>query len=315
MNRNDPFYISMFEQLPDIESRPNIGGRISSPSSYDSHVVTGYVHNLSSGGGFLIGTNLHTYKMSVNFMARNNLAQCDYVELRVGFDHTTNAFIAQDLIQRLTEPDKRFDKMKPTKPAKEVNICSKYTTTLGDRTLIVTDKTYPRYEHTLTATKLLDECSAMGDLKKISLIAEENDFVTNTLQENNIDEIFTIKPNMPHNKQIVTCLLAIFTAKRLAASGSNVVLFVDNLSKLIRIYNNCLSASSGTATTRASLVTPGYTVGAVSDLKQYFLSARALDDGGSLTVTAYINKPDPSNEWSQNLYDEFSDMANTIITI
>jgi len=73
--------------------------------------------------------------------------------------------------------------------------------------------------------------------------------------------------------------LAAERAKRLVESGSDVVLLLDNLTRLGRAYNNS-SSSSG------RILTGGIDAGALYPPKRFLGAARNVEEGGSLTIIA-----------------------------
>ena len=307
-----PTYLALFEENDmDCDVPYN---KVASPGNYESHLVTGYVHK-SRNGGFLIGTDLCTYKMTPAFMALHHLAQCDYIEVRAVHDEQSKTKVVLDVTQRLSSEHKRFDDMKGIKPTSTVELGGKKIQ-LGSRVLVLAQKTEPRYEHIVSLCKELDKSPVGGfKLEKLALIVNEGEYVADYLKENKIDHTYILTPDMSNRKQVASCLLALFTAKRLATEGSNAVLFIDNFSKLIRLYNNSITANTGKVATRETFITPGYTSGALDDLKEYFNTTKALDGEGSLTVIGYINNPEPGNEWSFSLYEEFSNLAKKILHV
>jgi transcription termination factor Rho len=68
-------------------------------------------------------------------------------------------------------------------------------------------------------------------------------------------------------------------AKRLAASGRDVIILLDSLTRLARAYN-ALAPGNG------KTLSGGIAVGALDRPKQLFGTARKLEEGGSLTVLA-----------------------------
>src|SRR5262245_5266832 len=91
-------------------------------------------------------------------------------------------------------------------------------------------------------------------------------------------------------------------AKRLAASGGDVVILLDSLTRLARAYNTLAPAGGKTQT-------GGIAVGALERPKQLFGTARKLEEGGSLTVlaTALI---DTGSRGDEVIFEELKGTGN-----
>ncbi|NCG41192.1 MAG: transcription termination factor Rho, partial [Actinobacteria bacterium] len=77
--------------------------------------------------------------------------------------------------------------------------------------------------------------------------------------------------------------LTLERAKRMVESGTDVVLLVDGLSRLARAYN--LSAPGN-----GRILVEGVDAAALYPPKRFFGAARALSEGGSLTIVATVAK-------------------------
>jgi transcription termination factor Rho len=91
-------------------------------------------------------------------------------------------------------------------------------------------------------------------------------------------------------------------AKRLAASGRDVVLLLDSLTRLARAYN-ALAPGGG------KTLSGGIAVGALERPKQLFGTARKLEEGGSLTVlaTALV---DTNSRMDEVIFEELKGTGN-----
>ncbi|HKB40505.1 MAG TPA: transcription termination factor Rho [Gemmataceae bacterium] len=91
-------------------------------------------------------------------------------------------------------------------------------------------------------------------------------------------------------------------AKRLAASGGDVVILLDSLTRLARAYNTLAPAGGKTQT-------GGIAVGALQRPKRLFGTARKLEEGGSLTVlaTALI---DTGSRMDDAIFEELKGTGN-----
>jgi transcription termination factor Rho len=92
-------------------------------------------------------------------------------------------------------------------------------------------------------------------------------------------EVIASTFDRPASDHTVVAELAIERAKRLVEGGTDVVVLFDSLTRLARAYNNS-GGSSG------RILTGGIDAGALYPPKRLLGAARALEDGGSLTIIA-----------------------------
>ncbi len=94
-------------------------------------------------------------------------------------------------------------------------------------------------------------------------------------------------------RQVQTAECALARAKRLAEIGFDVILVVDGLTSLARAYNETEASAGG------KVLAGGLESKTLQYIKRYFGSARALENGGSLTMLCGVseNTGDPADEW------------------
>ena len=107
--------------------------------------------------------------------------------------------------------------------------------------------------------------------------------------------------------QIKTVELAMERAMRLAEQKKDVVVFLDNVTRLAR-------ACSALNQTNARALPSGLTVGALSRVKKVFGAARSLKEGGSLTLIA-VAQDRSGDAVSANVLDELSEVSNAEWTL
>ncbi|MBQ8136198.1 MAG: hypothetical protein IJ174_02080, partial [Clostridia bacterium] len=96
--------------------------------------------------------------------------------------------------------------------------------------------------------------------------------------------------------------LCLERAMRLAEQKEDVVLFVDSFTALCKAYS--ASAPQG-----ARSLPCGIAAGSVYKAKRLFSAARALEEGGSLTIIGFFDS-DPGDPVNQTILQEFSGAAN-----
>lgn len=91
-------------------------------------------------------------------------------------------------------------------------------------------------------------------------------------------------------------------AKRLAETGTDVVILLDSITKLVRAYNNTVAPSG-------KILSGGLDPAALIAPKKFFGTARNLGEGGSLTIlaTALV---DTGSRMDDVIYEEFKGTGN-----
>jgi transcription termination factor Rho len=91
-------------------------------------------------------------------------------------------------------------------------------------------------------------------------------------------------------------------AKRLAEYGYDVVIFLDSITRLTRAYNHYIPSSG-------KVLTGGIDSAALPFPKKFFGAARALEDGGSLTILATC-LIDTGSRMDEVIFEEFKGTGN-----
>ena len=97
--------------------------------------------------------------------------------------------------------------------------------------------------------------------------------------------------------------MVIEKAKRMVEYGHNVVIFLDSITRLARAYNaECPNSGK--------ILTGGLDANALQNPKRFFGSARAIEEGGSLTIiaTALV---DTGSKMDDVIFEEFKGTGNT----
>lgn len=95
-------------------------------------------------------------------------------------------------------------------------------------------------------------------------------------------------------------------ARRMVERGDDVVILVDSLTRLLRA---CLAELPGTGRTVG-----GVDTAALHRVRRYLGAARALEEGGSLTVIGVVSG-DPGSVLDQALLDDLRDVVNWEVTL
>ncbi len=114
---------------------------------------------------------------------------------------------------------------------------------------------------------------------------------------------FDLEPS----RHIETAEMVIEHARRLVEHGQDVVILLDSITRLARAYNNAAGSSSRT-------LSGGLDQSALLLPKRFFGAARAMEEGGSLTIiaTALV---DTGSRMDDIIFEEFKGTGNSEIVL
>jgi len=254
------------------------------------------LHIVPRGCGVLISSCLNTYHVPIKLITANRLVTGDFLETKAVWNEHEKRYIIQEIskIERIN-----FDSSESIRPHK-VKKTGIIEFKLGQRVIVSIPQKQDRIE------QIASNYKELTNIYKIVLLVEESDDCVQYLQDNGIDEVYLIKVNFSTKKQIMLALTSLFNAKRYAAGGKDVVLCIDNLNKLFRLYNTSVSTSGNHDISILNL-------GPLTDLKTFFMSGKQIKDGGSLTIIAQTNNP--SSETEKYVLDDFCNLANVVCNL
>jgi transcription termination factor Rho len=107
----------------------------------------------------------------------------------------------------------------------------------------------------------------------------------------------------PPSRHIQVSEMVIEKAKRMVEYGHHVIIFLDSITRLARAYNTECPNSG-------KILTGGVDANALQHPKRFFGSARAVEEGGSLTIiaTALV---DTGSKMDEVIFEEFKGTGNT----
>ena len=135
----------------------------------------------------------------------------------------------------------------------------------------------------------------------VLLVDERPEEVTEFRQ--NIDgEVIASTFDEPARRHTTVAEMVLEKAKRLVESGRDVVILLDSITRLARAYNT-------TAPKSGKILSGGVEAGALHKPKKFFGSARAIVDGGSITIiaTALV---DTGSRMDEVIFEEFKGTGN-----
>lgn len=175
---------------------------------------------------------------------------------------------------------------------------------LGQRGLIVSP---PRAGKTMLLQQMADVVKRNHpDAYVIVLLIDERpEEVTDMerrLKSDNCEVVSSTFDEAP-SRHIQVSEMVIEKAKRMVEYGHDVVIFLDSITRLARAWNTEAPATGRT-------LTGGVDAGALQNPKRFFGAARAVEEGGSLTIiaTALV---DTGSRMDDVIFEEFKGTGNT----
>ena len=140
----------------------------------------------------------------------------------------------------------------------------------------------------------------------VVLIDERPEEVTD-MQRKVKGEVIASTFDLEPSRHIETAEMVIEHARRLVEHGQDVVILLDSITRLARAYNNAAGSSSRT-------LSGGLDQSALLLPKKFFGAARAMEEGGSLTIiaTALV---DTGSRMDEVIFEEFKGTGNSEIVL
>ncbi|MFP4356506.1 MAG: transcription termination factor Rho [Phycisphaerae bacterium] len=215
-------------------------------------------------------------------------------------------------------PDKagkniEFEQLTPTFPerriqletdAKELNTRAITMITpigFGQRMLIVAP---PRTGKTVLLQKIANAITRNHpDAYVIILLIDERPEEVTDMRRNTAAEVVSSTFDEPATRHLQIAEMVSAKARRMVESGKDVVVLLDSITRLARAYN-------AEAPHTGKILTGGIDASALQAPKRFFGSARAVEEGGSLTVigTALI---ETGSRMDEVIFEEFKGTGNS----
>lgn len=111
----------------------------------------------------------------------------------------------------------------------------------------------------------------------------------------------------PPSRHIQVSEMVIEKAKRMVEYGQDVVIFLDSITRLARAWNTEVPSSG-------KVLTGGVDANALQHPKRFFGAARAVEDGGSLTIVATA-LVETGSKMDDVIFEEFKGTGNTELVL
>ncbi|MBI1336326.1 MAG: transcription termination factor Rho [Phycisphaera sp.] len=173
----------------------------------------------------------------------------------------------------------------------------------GQRGLIVAP---PRTGKTVLLQKMANSIiKNYPDVKVIVLLIDERPEEVTDFKNNTPDDVEVVASTFDEQstRHVQVCDLVIEKARRMVEFGTHVVILMDSLTRMARAYNTEMPHSG-------KILTGGLDSNALQRPKKFFGSARAIENGGSLTIlaTALI---DTGSKMDDIIFEEFKGTGNS----
>jgi transcription termination factor Rho len=226
-----------------------------------------------------------------------NFEDPENIKHKVAFDNLTPLY-----------PDRRFTMELPDPTVKDrtgrvIDIVSPLG--MGQRCLIVAP---PRVGKTIMMQNIAKAISANHpDVYLIVLLIDERPEEVTDMQRTVKGEVISSTFDEPATRHVAVAEMVIEKAKRLVEHKRDVVILLDNITRLGRAYNTVVPSSG-------KVLTGGVDANALQRPKRFFGAARNVEEGGSLTIisTALI---DTGSRMDEVIFEEFKGTGNSEIIL
>ncbi len=173
----------------------------------------------------------------------------------------------------------------------------------GQRALIVAP---PRTGKTVLLQKMTRAITHnYPDVKVIVLLIDERPEEVTDFRRNTPESVEVVASTFDEHssRHVQVAEMVIEKARRAVEFGEHVVILLDSITRLARAYNNEMPHSG-------KIMTGGIDSGALMRPKKFFGSARAIENGGSLTIlgTALV---DTGSKADEVIFEEFKGTGNS----
>ena len=175
----------------------------------------------------------------------------------------------------------------------------------GQRGLIVAP---PRTGKTVLMQKIANAITTNHpEVYLIILLIDERPEEVTDMERNVKAEVISSTFDEPADRHINVAEMVIEKAKRLVECGRDVVILLDSITRLGRAYNTIQPASG-------KILSGGIDANALQRPKRFFGAARAIEEGGSLTIiaTALV---DTGSRMDEVIFEEFKGTGNSEIIL
>jgi transcription termination factor Rho len=226
-----------------------------------------------------------------------NFEDPEQIKHKVHFDNLTPLYPTRWLSMELKDP------MVKDKTGRVIDIVAPQG--MGQRCLIVAP---PRGGKTIMMQNIAKAISANHpECFLIVLLIDERPEEVTDMQRTVKGEVIASTFDEPATRHVQVAEMVIEKAKRLVEHKRDVIILLDNITRLGRAYNTVVPSSG-------KVLTGGVDANALQRPKRFFGAARNIEEGGSLTIisTALI---DTGSRMDEVIFEEFKGTGNSEIIL
>jgi transcription termination factor Rho len=226
-----------------------------------------------------------------------NFESPDSIRHKVHFDNLTPLYPEERLTMELNDPTLK------DRSGRVIDIVSPLGK--GQRCLIVAP---PRVGKTIMMQNIAKAIAANHpECYLIVLLVDERPEEVTDMQRTVKGEVISSTFDEPATRHVQVAEMVIEKAKRLVEHKRDVVILLDNITRLGRAYNTTVPSSG-------KVLTGGVDANALQRPKRFFGAARNIEEGGSLTIisTALI---DTGSRMDEVIFEEFKGTGNSEIVL
>ena len=255
------------------------------------------MNSLLPYGVSCVGTSPFLDFHALKVLNKINFADPDEVRHRINFDNLTPLY-----------PEDRFILEDTNKPASDLTtrvIDLVAPIGKGQRALITAP---PRSGKTIMLQQIAHAITINnpGTYLIVLLIDERPEEVTDMIRSVK-GEVVSSTFDEPATRHVQVAEMVIEKAKRLVEHKRDVVILLDNITRLARAYNTVIPSSG-------KVLTGGVDANALQRPKRFFGAARNIEEGGSLTIiaTALV---ETGSRMDEVIFEEFKGTGNCEIVL
>ena len=226
-----------------------------------------------------------------------NFENPDNVRHKVHFDNLTPLYPDERLTMEIEDPTLK------DRTGRVIDIVAPLGK--GQRCLIVAP---PRVGKTIMMQNIAKSIAANHpECYLIVLLVDERPEEVTDMQRTVKGEVISSTFDEPAGRHVQVAEMVIEKAKRLVEHKRDVVILLDNITRLGRAYNTVVPSSG-------KVLTGGVDANALQRPKRFFGAARNIEEGGSLTIisTALI---DTGSRMDEVIFEEFKGTGNSELVL
>jgi len=268
----------------------------------DIYVSPSQIRRFGLRTGDTVEGGVRSPREGERYFALVNVTQVNFeppenVRHKVAFDNLTPLYPEERLIMEIDDPTIK------DKTGRVIDIIAPLGK--GQRCLIVAP---PRVGKTIMMQNIAKAIAANHpECYLIVLLVDERPEEVTDMQRTVKGEVISSTFDEPATRHVQVAEMVIEKAKRLVEHKRDVVILLDNITRLGRAYNTVVPSSG-------KVLTGGVDANALQRPKRFFGAARNVEEGGSLTIIS-TSLIDTGSRMDEVIFEEFKGTGNSEIVL